>query len=128
LTPADAGQDFPNSALKRLRVFVRLHLSSNSRSGVTMPAKKRPYEKPSTLLAPWKRPVLHKPYRLVKLPGVREKIGFGTTHIYALMKEEVFPKSIAIGPQAVAWIEEEIDLWIEALIAEHDQTLAKEAA
>lgn len=59
--------------------------------------------------------------RLIKISTVQEKVGQKKTWIYARIKTGNFPKQVSIGPGAVAWIEDEIDDWIYARIAERDQ-------
>lgn len=55
--------------------------------------------------------------RLLRLPAVKDKTGETTTNIYTAMKAGTFPKSVPLGPRRVAWVEAEIDEWIEARIA-----------
>ena len=51
-------------------------------------------------------------HMLLRLPQVMTKTGLKRTQIYAYMKTGDFPLSIKIGPASVAWLEEEIDDWI----------------
>ncbi|TKV11700.1 AlpA family transcriptional regulator [Citrobacter sp. wls619] len=51
-------------------------------------------------------------HRLLRLAQVLDKTGLKRSQIYSYMKEEQFPKSIKIGPSSVAWLESEIDEWI----------------
>ncbi len=50
--------------------------------------------------------------RILRLPTVEAKTGFKRTHLYKLMKEGKFPKSIPLGVRAVGWYADEIDQWI----------------
>jgi len=34
------------------------------------------------------------------------------------MDEERFPKSVSLGDRAVAWVESEVEMWIEERIAD----------
>jgi prophage regulatory protein len=54
--------------------------------------------------------------RLLRLPAVREKTGESTTNIYVGMQSGTFPRSVPLGPHRVAWVEHEIDTWIEGRI------------
>ena len=66
--------------------------------------------------------------RLIRLPEVLSRTGYGRTSIYRKMEEGTFPKCLKLdGPpseskifdcRAIAWIEEEIDQWVEARIRE----------
>ena len=50
--------------------------------------------------------------RLLRLPEVINKVGFGRTEIYRRMKVHLFPQSRVLGPRCVVWVESEIDEWI----------------
>ncbi|HSH85763.1 MAG TPA: AlpA family phage regulatory protein [Methylophilus sp.] len=50
---------------------------------------------------------------LIKLPGVKSMTGLSKSSIYTMMRKGLFPKSIVIADRAVAWIEAEIQEWIE---------------
>lgn len=55
---------------------------------------------------------------LIRLPEVQRRTGYSKAWIYRLLKEERFPASIKIGSRAIAFIESEIDEWINQRIAE----------
>lgn len=52
-------------------------------------------------------------HQLLRLKQVREKTGLKRSQIYLYMKTGDFPQSIKIGPTSVAWLESEINEWIE---------------
>lgn len=52
-------------------------------------------------------------YQLLRIKQVEARTGLNRSQIYAWMKEGYFPQSIKIGPASVAWIEKEIDEWVE---------------
>lgn len=54
--------------------------------------------------------------RLIRLPEVMNKTGYGKAWIYRLINEGLFPKPIKIGTRAIAFIESEIDEWIVSAI------------
>lgn len=60
----------------------------------------------------------YKPKRLIRLPEVRGRVGLQTTQIYDLINEKRFPAPVPIGPRAVAWVESEVDRWIDDCISE----------
>jgi len=62
--------------------------------------------------------------RLIKLPKVIEKTARKRSAIYDGMNQGTFPKPVVLGAKSVAWVESEIDAWIEARIAERDQRAA----
>lgn len=55
-------------------------------------------------------------YRILKLPDVMEKVGFGRSTIYRKASEGTFPKPIKLGERSVGWIEDEIDEWLDKQI------------
>lgn len=56
-------------------------------------------------------------HQLLRLKQVEQKTGLKRSQIYLYMKEGIFPHSIKIGPASVAWLESEIDEWINLKIA-----------
>ena len=68
--------------------------------------------------------------RLIRLPEVLSRTGYGRTSIYRKMEDGSFPRSIKLGgppvdpeafdSRAVAWIENEVEQWIESIIEERD--------
>ncbi|MEL4014010.1 helix-turn-helix transcriptional regulator [Dryocola clanedunensis] len=51
--------------------------------------------------------------KLLRLRQVEEKTGFGKSWIYQQIRLHQFPTSIRIGSTHVAWLESEIDAWIQ---------------
>ena len=68
--------------------------------------------------------------RFIRLNEVLSRTGYGRTSIYRKMEDGSFPKSIKLGgppldpsafdSRAVAWIEDEVEQWIESRIEERD--------
>ena len=64
--------------------------------------------------------------RFIRLPEVLSRTGFGRTSIFRKMEDGDFPKSVKLGgppidpsafdSRAIAWIEDEVDQWIESRI------------
>ena len=54
--------------------------------------------------------------KLIRLPEVLRRTGFGKTWIYTLIKTGRFPSQIKTGVRAIAFIESEVDAWIERAI------------
>jgi len=54
--------------------------------------------------------------RLIRLPEVMNRTGYGKAWIYRLISEGRFPSSIKIGIRSVAFVESEIDEWIQTAI------------
>jgi len=53
---------------------------------------------------------------LIRLPEVLKRTGFGKAWIYRLISEGRFPAPVKIGVRAVAFVESEVDKWIQSVI------------
>jgi prophage regulatory protein len=60
------------------------------------------------------------PERFVRLPAVREITGKSTSSIYRDMQGGLFPRPVALGPNARAWRLAEITAWQTQRIAARD--------
>ena len=54
--------------------------------------------------------------KLIRLPEVKRRTGFGKTWIYTLIRAGKFPKQVKTGLRSIAFIESEIDAWIDEKI------------
>ena len=69
-------------------------------------------------------------HRFIRLNEVMSRTGYGRTSIYRKMEDGSFPRSVKFGgppknpeafeSRAVAWIEDDVDQWIESRIEERD--------
>ena len=55
-------------------------------------------------------------HRFLRLSQVLDKTGLKRSQVYTYMKTGDFPKSVKIGPSSVAWLESEIEEWINAKV------------
>ncbi|QMJ04909.1 MULTISPECIES: helix-turn-helix transcriptional regulator [Enterobacteriaceae] len=55
---------------------------------------------------------------LIRLPEVQRRTGYSKAWIYRLISQKRFPSSIKIGSRAIAFVESEIDEWVNQRIAE----------
>ncbi|ENJ4473952.1 AlpA family transcriptional regulator [Yersinia enterocolitica] len=60
----------------------------------------------------------------IRLSDVQRRTGYSKAWIYRLIKQERFPKPVKIGSRSVAFIESEIDEWINQRITESRGTVA----
>lgn len=51
--------------------------------------------------------------RFIRLREVLHRTGLGRSTIYRWMNEGRFPRSVHLGGRSVAWIEHEIDQWLQ---------------
>lgn len=56
--------------------------------------------------------------RLLRRPEVEARTGFKRAHIYSLMKQGLFPRTVRLGVRAVGWDSREIDQWIAERLQE----------
>jgi prophage regulatory protein len=59
--------------------------------------------------------------RLIRLREVLPRVGLGKTAVYARISTGEFPKPVDLGG-VVAWVESEVDAWIESKIASRDSS------
>ena len=55
--------------------------------------------------------------RLLRLPDVVKRTGLSRSELYRRVKDQAFPKPVRIGARMVAWVEGDIDRWIEDCVA-----------
>ncbi len=60
--------------------------------------------------------------QLLRLPEVCRTVGLSRSEIYRrmAMNPPQFPKSVAIGEAARAWVSDEVAAWVSARVAERD--------
>ncbi|HDY8079002.1 TPA: AlpA family transcriptional regulator [Vibrio vulnificus] len=59
--------------------------------------------------------------RFLRLKEVMSLTGLGRSTIYKFMVDETdFPKSVPLGGRAVAWVESEIEEWMESRLSMRD--------
>jgi len=56
--------------------------------------------------------------KLIRLPEVRQRVPLSRSMIYELMSRGEFPTPVSLGARSVAWIESEVDAWVETKITE----------
>ena len=70
-------------------------------------------------------------HRFIRLSEVLNRTGYGRTSIYRKMEDGSFPSSVkldgrppknpeAFDSRAIAWIEDEVEQWMESRIEERD--------
>ena len=55
-------------------------------------------------------------FQFLRRQKVEEMTTLSRNKIYSLMKENKFPKSIAIAPKVVVWVKKEVEEWIDKQI------------
>lgn len=67
-----------------------------------------------------------KPLQLLRLKDVQNITGLSRSHVYALMKQGIFPGSVPLVPGGTsrAWVHHEVQEWLEQRVAERDQEVA----
>lgn len=62
-----------------------------------------------------------KPVRLVRLSEILRRVPYSEAHIWRLERSGKFPRRTQLGANRVAWVEAEIDEWLNAKVKERDQ-------
>jgi len=62
--------------------------------------------------------------RFIRLREVSNMTGLSKSSIYDYMNAGLFPRSCSLGCRSVAWVESEVEQWIENQIAQRDQEMA----
>lgn len=65
--------------------------------------------------------------RLIGLKDVIARTSMSKTTIYELIKEGRFPSQVKLGCRSVAWVESEIDAFIEGVISNRPNTWSSAA-
>jgi len=72
------------------------------------------------------------PVEFIRLPEVKKLVGLGTTKIYTMASEGLFPKQVPLGGRAVAWVKSEVLQWnndqVAAARGQRDQASASSAS
>ncbi len=55
--------------------------------------------------------------KFIRLPEVKNKTGLSRSSIYLRMSNGEFPHLSSLGGRAIAWLEEDIDQWLEECIS-----------
>ncbi|WP_201745005.1 helix-turn-helix transcriptional regulator [Aidingimonas lacisalsi] len=58
--------------------------------------------------------------KLIRIKDVMDRTGLARSTVYKYINEGKFPKPIKLGTRAVAWVEDEIDTWIQESIERRD--------
>ncbi|MNC80615.1 Prophage CP4-57 regulatory protein (AlpA) [compost metagenome] len=64
------------------------------------------------------------PQSFIRLSEVQRRTGFSKAWIYRLMSQRRFPISVKIGIRSIAFVESEIDDWINQRIEESRKGVA----
>ncbi|MDZ7322069.1 helix-turn-helix transcriptional regulator [Kosakonia sacchari] len=60
----------------------------------------------------------------IRLPEVQRRTGYSKAWIYRLMGNGTFPSSIKIGSRSIAFVESEVDDWINQRIEDSRKKIA----
>lgn len=58
--------------------------------------------------------------KLLSKKDVRAKVLYSPAHIARLEAAGLFPRRVQLGPGRVGWVDEEVENWLKARIAERD--------
>lgn len=58
--------------------------------------------------------------RLLRLPDVLARVGLRRSRVYDLVADGSFPRPVKLSARAIAWVESEVDTWVQERIDERD--------
>lgn len=64
------------------------------------------------------------PCRFIRLREVKDLTSLSTSELYRRVTAGTFPRQIHLGPKSVAWLESDVNAWIEARVAESRRVAA----
>lgn len=56
------------------------------------------------------------PERFIKLPEVKRRTSLSTSEIYRRLEAGTFPAQVRLGAKAVAWLDSEVQDWIDQTV------------
>lgn len=56
------------------------------------------------------------PERFIKLPEVKRRTSLSTSEIYRRLETGTFPAQVRLGAKAVAWLDSEVQAWINQTV------------
>jgi len=59
-------------------------------------------------------------HKLLKRTDITSNLGLSRSHMYALIQKGEFPKPIKLSERSSAWLESEVQDWVESRIASRD--------
>jgi prophage regulatory protein len=57
----------------------------------------------------------------IRIKEVLDRTGLSRSVLYAKLADQTFPRSLSLSGSSVAWLESEIQEWIESRIQERDK-------
>ena len=58
---------------------------------------------------------------LIRLNEVKALTGLGRSSIYKFMADGRFPQSVSLGERAIAWVDTEVEDWVQEKIEQRDE-------
>ena len=56
--------------------------------------------------------------KFLRLPAVEDRTGLKRAQLYSLSRDGLFPRPIKIGSRSSAWLQSEVELWMETRVRE----------
>ena len=64
--------------------------------------------------------------KFIRRKEVESKTGLSRSSIYKQMSQGIFPKNFKVGHRAVAWLEDDIDEWMQSrMVITHPPTFER---
>ena len=66
--------------------------------------------------------------KFIVLPQVQEIVPYSASHIWRLEKSGEFPKRIRLGGNRVAWLQSEVNSWVESKLASRNDNSQRDVS
>lgn len=66
--------------------------------------------------------------RFLRKPEAAARVGYHPEHVMRLVRQDRFPKPVRLGPNSIAFVEDEVEAWMAARVADRDAKIGEEAA
>ena len=66
--------------------------------------------------------------KFIVLPQVQEQVPYSASHIWRLEKSGEFPKRIRLGGNRVAWLQSEVNSWVESKLASRNDNSQRDVS
>ena len=64
--------------------------------------------------------------KLLRKAVAADRVGYHPEHLMRLVRAGKFPKPVLLGPRTVAFVEDEVNAWLQERIAERDAGAASQ--
>ena len=60
--------------------------------------------------------------RFLRKKTTARRVGYHPSHLMRLVRANQFPQPVQLGPNSIAFVEDEVEAWMQARVDERDDT------